>query len=95
MNTAACKTLDRGSWRDIYHAAILEPDLTKLPKRIIQAESVLRARARELFYTSEDEALEGESVDDAMCILRVLRSSLKHKPTAIQWTSDFDYLKRA
>jgi hypothetical protein len=32
-------------------------------------------------------------LDEAMSILRVLRSSLKHQPTAIQWTSDFDYLK--
>ena len=95
MNIATCKTLDSRSWRDIYHAVILEPDLTKLPKRIIEAESVLRARARELFYATGDEAQEGESLDEAMSILRVLRSSLKHQPTAIQWTSDFDYLKRA
>jgi hypothetical protein len=79
----------------MYHAAILEPNLTNLPKRIVEAESVLKARARELFYNAADKAQEGESLDEAMSILRVLRSSLKHQPTAIRWTSDSESLKRA
>lgn len=95
MNTAVCKGRDTGSLKDLYQAALFESDLNKLPERIAEAESALITRARELFYTAGDDAGEGESLDDAMCILHALRSSLKHRPTAIQRTNDFDYLKSA
>lgn len=58
--TAAHK--DSGSWRDFYQAAILEPDLNKLPERIVKAEIAIAIRARELFYANGDEAQEGESL---------------------------------
>jgi hypothetical protein len=95
MNTAVCKDRDTGSWRDLYKAAIFEPDVNKLPERIAAAESALTVRGRELFYIAGDSAEEGESLDDAMCILHALLSSLKHRPTAIQKMNDFDYLKSA
>ena len=95
MNTAVRKGRDTGSWKDFYQAAIVEPDLNKLPERIAEAESALITRARELFYTAGDDTDEGESLDDAMCILQALRSSLKHRPIAVQRMNDFDYLKSA
>jgi hypothetical protein len=95
MNAGVCKGRESESWKDLYQAAIFEPDLNKLPERIAEAESALIVRARELFYTAEDHAEEGDSLDDAMCILRALRSSLKHRPTPIHRTSEFYYLKRA
>jgi hypothetical protein len=96
MNTAVCKASHTGSWRDVYLAAILEPDLNKLAQRIVEAETALAARARELFYATKDAAQEGESVDDAMCILHVLRSSLKQRETTIvEGAGDFDYVERA
>jgi len=95
MNSAVCKGLDTGSWKDLYQAAIFESDLNKLPERIAEAEAALVICARELFYTVGDDAEEGESLDDAMCILHALRSSLKHRPTAVQRMNDFDYLKSA
>jgi hypothetical protein len=49
MNTAVCKDRDTGSWRDLYKAAIFEPDVNKLPERIAAAESALTVRGRELF----------------------------------------------
>jgi hypothetical protein len=73
----------------------LEPDLNKLPERIAEAETALTLRARELFYATEDDAAEGESLDDAMCILHDLTSSLKRRATAIQTVNDFDHLKSA
>jgi hypothetical protein len=95
MNTAVCKASHTGSWRDVYQAAILEPDLNKLSERIVEAETALAVRAQELFCATVDDTQEGESVDDAMCILHVLRGSLKHhETTVIQRTSDFDHLKR-
>ena len=74
------------SWKDLYQAALGESDLNRLPERIEDAEAAIAIRARELFYAVGDEAEEGESLDDALCILRALRSSLKRR--AILRTSD-------
>jgi len=95
MNTATCSNPYTSPWKDLYHAAIHESDLTRLPERITDAEAALVMRARELSYASGDKMDEEESLDDAMCILRALRSSLKHRPTAFQSAADFDYQKRA
>lgn len=83
MNTVTCKGLEVGSWKDLYHAAIYEPDLKKLPERLAAAETALVLRARELFYTAEDDADEGESLDHAMCILHALSRSLRRSPPGI------------
>ena len=88
MNTTVCKASLSGSWRAVYQAAILEPDLQKLPGRIIEAETALTARARELFYAIEDDAQEEASLDDAMSILHVLRSSLKHHQLTVTQLPD-------
>jgi hypothetical protein len=79
--------LSAQSWRDLYHTAVHEPDLNKLPERITDAENALVLRARELFYTSDDTFGEEESLDEAMYILHALRSSLKHRPSVAQGTS--------
>ena len=86
MNTGICKGLDARSWKDLYQAAMCESDLNKLPERIADAETALIMRARDLFYTSGDRFEEEESLDDALCILDALRSSLKRRPTAIPST---------
>lgn len=95
MNTATCKGLYTQSWKDLYQAAMRESDVNKLPERIADAEAALVMRARDLFYTSGDRFGEEESLDDAMCVLNALRSSLKRRPSAIQGTSGFDYLRSA
>jgi hypothetical protein len=85
MNTAVCKGLDTGSWKDLYQAALFESDLDKLTERIAEAETALVMRARELFYASESNSgEEEESMDYAMCALHALRSSLKRNPTVIK-----------
>jgi hypothetical protein len=89
MNTATCKGLYSPSWKELYQAVICESDLNKLPERIADAETALVMRARDLFYTSGDKIDEAESLDNAMCILHALRSSLKRRPTAIQKTTGF------
>ena len=93
MNTGGCKGLDAQTWKDLYQVAIHESDLNKLPERITDAETALVMRARELFYTCGDRIGEQESLDYAMCILQALRSSLR--ASAIQKTTDFDYLRSA
>ena len=83
MHTGACKGFDAQSWKDLYQAAMVESDVNKLPDRIADAEAAIVLRARQLFYTSGESSEEQESLDDAMCILHALRSSLKHRPTAV------------
>ena len=87
MNTGICKGLDTQSWKDLYQAAMCESDLNKLPQRIADAEAVLLMRTRELSYTSGDKFEEKDSLDDALCILHALRSSLKRRPTAVPATN--------
>ena len=70
-------------------------ELNKLPERIADAETALVMRARNLFYTSMDRFEEEESLDDALCILRVLRDSLKRRSSAIPSTRTLDSLKSA
>jgi hypothetical protein len=76
MTISATKGFKYQPWRVLYQAAIAEPDLNKLPERLSAAEAALVSRARELFYTSGDDGEEGESLDNAMCILHALRRSL-------------------
>jgi hypothetical protein len=96
MNTGICKGLDARSWKDLYQIVMRESDMNKLPDRIADAEAALVLRARELFYTSGDRFEEKESLDDALCILHALRSSLKRRPTAIpSTTKTLDFLKSA
>jgi hypothetical protein len=83
MNTGTCKGLDAQSWKDLYQIAMCESDVNKLPERIVEAEGAIVLRARQLFYTSGDSSEEQESLDDALCILHALGSSLKRRPTAV------------
>jgi len=69
-------------WKELYHAAMSEPDLTKLPDRLSDAEAALIARARELFYAGGGDGEEGESLDYAMCIVHALRESLSRRNSA-------------
>jgi hypothetical protein len=61
-------------WRELYQAAILELDETKLSNRIAEAEEVIVQRARELFQQNGNNFKEQQALDDAMQALRVLRS---------------------
>lgn len=76
MNTSSASYTT--SWKELYQAAIHESDLNRLPERITAAESALAVRMRELFY-SGDNYEEEDSLEDAMCILRALRGSLKRR----------------
>jgi hypothetical protein len=91
MNAHA-NNLPTQSWKDLYHAAIHESELNKLPERIADAQIALILRARELFYMSDDAIGEKESLDEAMYILHALRSSLKQRPFVLQGPS-LDFLE--
>jgi hypothetical protein len=90
MITAARKAVDRCSWREVYQAALLEANANTLPERIAAAEAAIVMRARELFYTADDDGEEGQSLDDAMCILHALQHSLKRSPTAVPRNHEFN-----
>jgi hypothetical protein len=79
MNSPACNGLYTGSWKDLYHAAICEPDLNRLPDRIAAAEAAVAVCLRELSYATDDNAEEAESMEDAMYILHAFRSSLERR----------------
>jgi hypothetical protein len=68
------------NWREIYRAAILELDPTQLPERILEAETALIVRAKELFQDGGGNGQETQDLDDAMYALQALRSALKHNP---------------
>jgi len=65
------------NWRTLYRAAILEPDLAKIPNRITEAEKEIVQRARELFQENRNNIDEQQALDSAMCSLHVFRSTLK------------------
>jgi len=92
MNTGTCKGLDAQSWKDLYQIAMCESDVNKLSDRIADAEAAIVLRARHLYYTSGDSSEEQESLDDALCILHALRSSLKRRPTAVPATNRVNQL---
>jgi len=95
MNTAVCKDLNDGSWKDLYQSALFETDLSKLAERIAAAEAALIVRSRELFYTTVDDGEEGEKLDYAMCALHALRVSLNRHPTVEQKSMILPTLKQA
>lgn len=65
-------------WRELYRAAVLEPDSTKLSQRIAEAESVIARRTTELLSDSADHFQEQRDLNDAICGLHALRNMLKH-----------------
>jgi hypothetical protein len=65
------------NWRELYHAALLETDASKLPLRIKEARRALVARSRELFPTSPDHDGETEAIENAMYALQALENGLR------------------
>lgn len=94
MNTVTHEFPDNRNWRDLYKAAVREPDSAKLPDRIAEAKRVLVHRARELFQKTGNNLEEGQAVDAAMCILHVLHGTLRVSLIGTQ-TRRFDYLNAA
>jgi hypothetical protein len=66
----------QSSWKDLYIAALMEGDKSKIPSLIQEAEHAIVDRARMLFNTSGDNILEQESLDDALYALHALKSCL-------------------
>jgi hypothetical protein len=63
-------------WKDSYRAALFEPNKSKIPVRIADAEKRIAARARELFNSGHHDTLERSALNVALYALIALRSSL-------------------
>jgi hypothetical protein len=68
-------------WKQLYAAAVLELDDTKLPRRIAEARAAMLDRANDSLANSSGE--ERRALNDAFRILRVLEETItKRKPAA-------------
>jgi hypothetical protein len=65
------------AWKNTYTAALLEPDRGKMQQRIVIAENEIVKRAHMLFELAGDNSDEAEALDDALYMLRALKSCLK------------------
>ena len=66
-------------WKQLYAAAVLELDDTRLPDRIAKARAAMRDRADSLIGSDE----ECRTLDDGFHILRILEEmTTKRKPAA-------------
>jgi len=65
-------------WRCLYTAAILETDKNVMAQRVLEAEKAILERERAVFYgpATHDEK---EALDDALYILRALRSAWQQR----------------
>lgn len=63
------------AWMEFYRAALLEVDVTLLPKRIAEAKSAMHQRLEELTPVAGQEAAEErQALLDALRNLRVIQS---------------------
>jgi hypothetical protein len=88
MNTGILRSPYKRVWPQFYKAALFELDANKISDRIAEAKAVLVTRARELFYSTEDNIEEEHAVDDAMYALHALRSALKCRSNAKSASQD-------
>lgn len=88
MNALLPNSAERPNWRELYRAAILELDPSKLPQRIREAEMVFIARARELFQDGGGNGEETEDLDNAMYVLNALRNTVKHNRAVARSPND-------
>ena len=79
-NLLSCGINLNARWKQLYAAAILELDDTKLPNRIAKARVAMRARAEDPLTISSDE--ERRTLDDAFRILRVLEQMTTKKKSS-------------
>ena len=60
-------------WPELYRVALLEPDHSRLPGRIEEANIAIRSRVKELWYAGSPETRERRDLDAALRFLELLR----------------------
>jgi hypothetical protein len=63
-------------WKDLYRAALFEPNENKIPVRIAEAEKRIATRARELSHSGNHDTVERSALNVALYALFALKSSL-------------------
>ena len=63
-------------WHDVYHAALLETDWSKMDERIQRAEACLRQRKREFALNQGGTPEENQAIDGALNGLAILRAEV-------------------
>lgn len=63
---------DSRNWRELYRAALFEPDGTNPPSRIEEARQTPIGRAQELFKSSPNYDGEPEAIANAFFVLQAL-----------------------
>lgn len=66
-------------WRELYRAALFEPDPHKIEEGIARAESAILLRARQLFGQAGDHVEETQDLDDALYALQALRNCVRSR----------------
>ena len=79
MNTATYPPATPYFWRELYKAALFEPDPGKLTNDIVRAESAIVLRARQLFGQPGDHIEEEHDLDDALYALQALRGCIQSR----------------
>ena len=79
MDTATHAYSDSTCWKQLYRAAILENNTTRIPERVTEAKHAIVARARELFGSRGNHGDEKEALDDAMYALQALETSEQNR----------------
>ncbi len=64
------------NWQELYKAALFETNRSKVTERIVEAERVIAARARDLFKEPADVIEEQHALDDALYALHALKGCL-------------------
>ena len=68
-------------WRELYRAALFEPDPDKVQEQIAQAEWAIVLRARQLFGENGEPLGEQQDLDDALYALQALKNCIFSRPT--------------
>jgi hypothetical protein len=63
-------------WHEVYHAALLETDWSKMEERIQKAEAGLHERKREFDMDHGGTSEENQAIEDALRGLGVLRTEV-------------------
>ena len=79
MRSETFSASSRNLWRELYKTALFETDPGKLLQDVMQAESAIVVRARQLFGQPGDHIEEEHDLDDAMYALQALRSCVQSR----------------
>ena len=93
MNAIFYEFPENTNWRELYRAAVIEPDSIRTPQHIANARRAIVLRARELFHKNAGSREEKQALDGAMCCLHALDNALKHRGINPQSIGGYHHLK--